>query len=357
MCFGTGAANTESNDNESGSGNSFSESLANFFTPGDNMIYQDGVLVDTSGGEGNYTPVPRNEAGAFVNIADNDSDNRRTFTQEQLDALDTENTTRESFANLLTPFDNAEYIGGNLVTEIEPGVFQDLTGGGVIRNKAGALDRIYGVSDDFSNNAPIVQGNMSNQDYAIAFARQKMLEDKPPSDAAYFSSFIPGAIVPVVGGYLGQQMVEPGVKARQAEIDRQIAALQAGGTPQYEDDNYTGYMTSSGSFVPFNTDKPDPMVTDSYGALNIGPPPDDNPPAEVVYRDQQNQQAAQSVFNRYYRGGSGLALPYWLRRYASGQVVDMDLNRVNKDGVEYYQDQTGILIPVSELPNLKMVEN
>ena len=58
-----------------------------------------------------------------------------------------------------------------------------------------------------------------------------------------------------------------------------------------------------------------------------------------------------------YRGGSGLALPYWLRRYASGQVVDMDLNRVNKDGVQYYQDQTGILIPVSELPNLKMVEN
>jgi hypothetical protein len=356
MCFPTGSANTESND-QGGSGNSLSENLANFFTPGDSMRYEDGILVDTSGGEGNYTPVPKNEAGAFVNIADSNRNDGRTFTQEQLDALDTENTTRESFANLLTPFDNAEYIGGNLVTEIEPGVFQDLTGGGVIRNKAGALDRIYGVSDDFSNNAPIEQGNMSNQDYAIALARQKMLEDKPPSDAAYFSSFIPGAIVPVVGGYLGQQMVEPGVKARQAEIDRQVSALQEGGTPQYEDDNYTGYTTSSGSFVPFNTDKPDPMVTDSYGALNIGPPPDDNPSPEVVYQDQQNQKAAQSVFNRYYRGGSGLALPYWLRRYASGQVVDMDLNRVNKDGVEYYQDETGILIPVSELPNLKMVEN
>ena len=284
---------------------------------------------------------------------------QRTFTQAQLDALDTENTMRESFANLLTPFDNAEYIGGNLVTEIEPGVFQDLTGGGVIRNKAGALDRIYGVSDDFSNNAPIEQGNMSNQDYAIALARQKMLEDKPPSDAAYFSSFIPGAILPPpLGGYLGQQMVEPGVKARQAEIDRHIAALQEGGKPEgLEDGNYTGYKTSEGSFVPFNTDKPDPMVTDSYGALNIGPPPDDNPPAEVVYRDQQLRQAAQSVFNRYYKGGSGLALPYWLRRYASGQVVDMDLKRVTKDGVEYYQDENNMLIPVSELPNLKIVEN
>ena len=155
-------------------------------------------------------------------------------------------------------------------------------------------------------------------------------------------------------------MVEPGIKARQAEIDRQIAGLQAGGEPEYEDetkDNYTGYKTSEGSFVPFNTDKPDPMVTDNYGALNIGPPPDDNPPAEVVYRDQQLRQAAQNVFNRYYRGGSGSVLPYWLRRYASGQVVDMDLKRVTKDGVEYYQDENNTLIPVSELPNLKMVEN
>jgi hypothetical protein len=33
----------------------------------------------------------------------------------------------------------------------------------------------------------------------------------------------------------------------------------------------------------------------------------------------------------------------------------MDLQRVTKDGVDYYQDQTGILIPMSELPGLKMV--
>jgi hypothetical protein len=328
---------------------------SSFFTGGgSDGVGKYGAVGDFFGFVGDALGVTNYGSQAARNTG---SPYQRTFTQEQLDALDTENTTRESFANLLTPFDNAEYIGGNLVTEIEPGVFQDLTGGGVIRNKAGALDRIYGVSDDFSNNAPIEQGNMSNQDYAIALARQKMLEDKPPSDAAYFSSFIPGAIVPVVGGYLGQQMVEPGVKARQAEIDRQVAALQEGGTPQYEDGNYTGYKTSSGSFVPFNTDKPDPMVTDNYGALNIGPPPDDNPSPEVVYQDQQIQKAAQNVFNRYYRGGSGAALPYWLRRYASGQVVDMDLTRVNKDGVEYYQDENNMLIPVSELPNLKMVEN
>ena len=47
MCGGgVGSANKSSNDNEQGSGNSFSETIANIFTPGDGMSYVDGVLTD-----------------------------------------------------------------------------------------------------------------------------------------------------------------------------------------------------------------------------------------------------------------------------------------------------------------------
>jgi hypothetical protein len=47
MCGGgVGSANDSSNDDEKGSGNSFSETLANIFTPGDGMSYVDGRLVD-----------------------------------------------------------------------------------------------------------------------------------------------------------------------------------------------------------------------------------------------------------------------------------------------------------------------
>jgi len=46
MCgIGVGSANDSGNDNESGSGNSFKETLANIFTPGDGLSYKDGRLT------------------------------------------------------------------------------------------------------------------------------------------------------------------------------------------------------------------------------------------------------------------------------------------------------------------------
>ena len=49
MCGGgVGSANDSSNDDEQGSGNSFSETMANIFTPGDGMSYQDGQLTEDS---------------------------------------------------------------------------------------------------------------------------------------------------------------------------------------------------------------------------------------------------------------------------------------------------------------------
>ena len=49
MCGGgVGSANNEDNDDEKGSGNSFKETLANIFTPGDGMSYVDGRLTENN---------------------------------------------------------------------------------------------------------------------------------------------------------------------------------------------------------------------------------------------------------------------------------------------------------------------
>ncbi len=49
MCGGgVGSANDSSNDDEQDSGNSFSETLANIFTPGDGMSYVDGQLTENN---------------------------------------------------------------------------------------------------------------------------------------------------------------------------------------------------------------------------------------------------------------------------------------------------------------------
>ena len=290
-----GSANTKDNDATKGSGNSLKESLANIFTPNDNMKYQDGVLVDTSKGEGNYTPVPY-KAGAFYDIPEksnninvtNTNRSNRTFTQEEVNKFTNKNTGREGLANILTPFDDAEYIGGNLLTEINPGVYQDLTGGGYTTNKAGFKDYIYGVADDFTNNAPLKQGKMSNKDYTLALAKQSQLQNIAPSNAEYFSSFLPSLVAPGLGGYLGGKMLEGGINKRRAMMDQHQAALDGGAKAKMSKDNvYLGYETDDGEEVLYveeptapapaaTTDTtndnrdPDPLTDTNLGALGLG---------------------------------------------------------------------------------------
>ena len=319
MCFGGG------ND----SGNSLSENLANKFTPNDGAKYAGGQLVDDDSGA-SISPGGKTSKGntisGFANSSSNDnawgpSASDRTFTTEQLGALTTRNTFRENLANIITPFDGAKYVGGNL---IEQATGRSLTGGGFATNKMGAKDYIYGVSDDFSNNAPLEQGKMSNQDYANAVARENMLQDIPPSDLAYFSSFVPGQYVPFVGGWLGGKMLEGGINERRAAVDR----------------------------------NEDPLLDQKIGALgNFVASGERGDVAAIQPVLAPQTELAQQIFNRYYNGGSESEMPPWLRSYASGTSIDALLSMVTRDGQEYYQTPEGGFIPAAELIGSKMIAN
>ena len=384
MCFGGGSAGSSTSDGNTGGGsNSVAETLANIFTPSDGASYVSGQLVDDDTGSSimsGGTTSTGNVISGSANSSRNDvqgpmpagigfagspvvsagalpssSQSNRTFSTDQLGALPTVNSTRENFANLLTMGDGAKYVNGQL---IEEATGKSLTGGGTIKNKAGFDDYIYGVSDDFSNNAEPEQGTMSNEDYVAAlemfYNRQDMLEQIPPSDAAYFSSFIPGQIVPVIGEYVGSKMLEGGINERRAMMDQHQAALDAGATPVMQDGVYAGYETDDG-VVKYQEDRPvDPMTDSNIGALNMG---NDGNNGISATATGQNSAVAQQVFNRYYKGGSGFAMPFWLRKYASGTGIDTLLSKVMKDGQEYYQTPEGGFIPAAELAGAKMIAN
>jgi hypothetical protein len=309
--------------------NSFLENLANTFTPKDGASYVGGQLVDASTLE-SISPGGKTSKGntisGFANSMSNDntwgpSPSDRTFTQAQLGALTTRNTFRENLANIITPFDGAKYVGGNL---IEQATGRSLTGGGFATNKMGDKNFIYGVSDNFSNNAPIEQGQMSNKDFADALARENRLQDIPPSDLAYFSSFIPGQYVPFVGGWLGGKMLEGGINERRAAVDR----------------------------------NEDPMLDQKIGALgNFVASGERGDVAAIQPVVATQTELAEQIFNRYYKGGSESEMPPWLRRYASGTSIDALLSMVTRDGQEYYQTPEGGFIPAAELIGSKMIAN
>ena len=304
-----GAANTPDNDT-GGSGNSLKETLANIFTPNDNMKYEDGVLMNTSQGKDNYTKV-RDKAGAFTNIPDKsninvDNTNRddRIFNTDDIANFEKqENSLSENLANFFKPFDGAKYIGGNLIDE-KTG--RSLTGGGYATNKAGVKNYIYGVADDFTNNAQPKQGGMSNEDYSVAlevFKRQQsQLQNIAPSNAEYFTSFLPGLVSPGIGGFIGNKMLEGGINARRANMDQHQAALDGGAEAIMENDVYTGY-NKNGTFMPYieeptapvvnaeqsdGNNSKDPLLNRNLGALSGGLGDDVREYEEKVYSQQYN---------------------------------------------------------------------
>jgi hypothetical protein len=67
MCgSGVGSANDSGNDNESGSGNSFKETMANIFSPGDGMSYRDGRLTDSGTNTYASTAAYKDDSGSMV---------------------------------------------------------------------------------------------------------------------------------------------------------------------------------------------------------------------------------------------------------------------------------------------------
>ena len=59
----------------------------------------------------------------------------------------------------------------------------------------------------------------------------------------------------------------------------------------------------------------------------------------TVPRDDgsDNADIANSIYNRYYKGGSGAGLPMWLRKYASGKNINQLLEKVTVEGEVYYK--------------------
>ena len=340
--------------------NSQGEEMANFFTPSDGASYVRGQLVDDATGQpiraGGMTSTGNPIRGTF----DNQKNNIEGFGGLGAGAI--QNSTRETMANLLTPGDRAAYVNGQLV---DTTTGKSLEGGGYTYDAEGKNpDYVYGVSDDFSNNLQVDTTGMDTGAANAAIANQIMQRDVPPSDLAYFTSFLPGMTVPLIGGYLGEKMLEGGIEGRRSVIAEQTAALQAGATPIYNDKGeYVGYNdgTSTVNYDPSisrsnSNDRIDQNSTSIFSQAREArmSGSDDN---NTTMNDRSRSDVANDIFSRYYKGGSGVGLPDWLRRYASGMRIDELLTRVTgSDGTVMYKTPDGQYIEEQYLTGARLLE-
>ena len=240
MCFGGGGGgggSSSSNDDKPAK-NSFTESLANIFTPNDGASYVGGQLVDDNTGasisSGGTTSTGNVISGSANSTSNDDNNSAPAQVVKPLGTLENittsspatggTNTFTENLANILTPFDGATYEGGQL---IDSNTGASLTGGGYATNSAGQKDYIYGVADDFSNNIVDIEG-LSARDANYKQQQAANLESVPPSMGAYLGSYLPALIPGVggaVGGYLSGQALQAGIDKRREDISGDLYNL------------------------------------------------------------------------------------------------------------------------------------
>jgi len=325
--------------------NSTMEELANLMTPNDGAVYANGQLIDQFTGE-------VIEAGGLSSTGDTIRGTANTDTNDiegymGYGSAPVVNTSRETLANIITPGDQAMYVDGQLVDTLTGA---SLEGGGyTINPETGKKDYVYGISDDFTNNSPVDTTGMTQAQATAAIANQKMRQDIPPSDLAYFGSFLGNSVIPIFGGMIAEKMLMGGIENRQSIIDEHTAALEAGATPIYnEAGEYTGYEGEEGSVNYDFSPQEQVMAGPSYDG-GVGGSDNDDGVVTTPIGDGGNSGAANSIYNRYYKGGSGFGLPAWLRQYASGVSINQLLEKVVIEGKEYFKTPDGKYIEPSEL--------
>jgi hypothetical protein len=89
---------------------------------------------------------------------------------------------------------------------------------------------------------------------------------------------------------------------------------------------------------------------DDITTITGGDDGDDGEPSGVTTVDPAKLSA---IWKRYYKGSGMEFLPPWMRKWASGEEIDLILTKVEVDGKEYYQTPDGQYIDPAELVGTK----
>ena len=177
-------------------------------------------------------------------------------------------------------------------------------------------------------------------------------------------------------------MLQTGIEGRRAIVEAETAALAAGATPRYDDDGkYIGHYTQEDDLA--NTFGSGNIYTEDYpgaSTVNFGNDQSDKVIGEGSYvtalsdlesgvddtttttttttggdddvvetLEGTNVIPAGEIWKRYYKGSGSQFMPPWLRRWASGESIDLILTKVTLDGKVYYKTKDGRYIEPSEL--------
>ena len=286
-------------------GNTFYETLANIFTPFDGTTYKGGNLMDNKGGPA--TNVGTKTYYGTVGMANNQGlfgavDSNDDFPVEGFGALQAKRDEG--------PLSNAyDYIKGQIPSTVAGAL---VPGAGMFLNAANTLgtyrvgpnprDLVTGIGESGSNKGQEIRQNAKGEYYTKGALGNYYLVGGP-------TDFTPSAT-----GLPATPETSASESKRLSFNNAMMAASDKSNNMSAGTGSYAGTVASGGG---------------GGGGGNAG--------------------AANSIFNRYYKGGSGFGLPPWLAKYASGTSFDKVLSKTTIDGKEYYETPDGQYLDAAEV--------
>jgi len=356
MCFGGGGGSNDSggNDNDSGGGgNSFTETLANIFTPNDGASYVNGVLVDDRTGDrieaGGTTSIGTTISGSANDTSNDDNpipasftnnlpapvtnpnagNYNETQTDDKWGYTRADGTTVSAFQDMIDG--GGKNFGGESFG-ISGGALADLNGDGYVTNAE--ANATGGLNQN-------IISNISNASGATPLGSG--LEPTGVAGALYNYS-LPGLLYKGAKnltddfGYAGRPET-----ATNTDLDS-IAGALSGQDAINAAVNYAVADTS----VPYPQSADD--VTVSTAAVDYG---------DEASRRRNIYGTGTRDYDRFTRGGGGYAfMPAYMRQFMTGEKFDVIAEPITlADGTTAYQTPDGRILSPEQFQNTAQYAN
>ncbi len=362
MCFGGGGGgggggNDNDNDNDS---NSFTETLANIFTPNDGASYVNGQLVDDRTGdriEAGGTTYSGNVISGSANTESNDGrDIPESFTNS-LPAL-VENPNKDSYNETQTD-DKWGYTraDGTVVTAA-----QDLIDGGG-KNFGGEVFAIGGgINADLNGDGYVTAAEAS----ASGNLTDNFVSNISNSSGAtpLGSGLEPTGVAGALANYTIPGMLYTGVRDAtdkfgyggrpESSLNSDLDSVVGGLSGQNAINAAVNYSVND-TTVPYPTSADDVNVSTGAVDIGVGGGEDSGPRRSDIY----GSRGTSTDYNRFTRGGGGYAfMPEYMRRFMTGEQFDVMAEPITlADGTTAYRTPDGRILSPEQFANTAEYEN
>jgi hypothetical protein len=356
--------------------NTLGQTIINYLTPFGSMEYINGVLVDTDAGDFTSDPSAANNASGYVDpkagagsalldsayakiAAGKTSDltmaeqsalyGQRGTTPNAAETVALQENYKASGARTMTQDMQDEIVSGmvdNGATQAQIDAYKE---GSPVGSDANPFYDTYGELGVFGK---IGKGLGDLLNYAVTNATYGLINPQKINEAAADEFVRAYESEGSTGGqfdwndpdYLD---ISPGAlgDANFAKLE-EMSSSETGIEPSLQ-----GVVGEDGETVPGvvevkNTKDGPVIVTGGGDDITTTTGGDDDDTSGVTTVDPA---ILSKIFKRYYKGSGMEFLPPWMRKWASGEQIDLILTKVEVNGKEYYQTPDGQYIDPAEL--------